>query len=191
MLEFNKEQFEKDWMDFETNMSNCELTKNFDMESLKEKLKYAPCGMNEDSGNSYPGALIRHIVLFTAIAKRLLKMSGDIFKIEEKSLVKVCLLMHLSKIEMYIQNTNDWEINNRGLNYKFREMSGCLKFGQRSIIYAVDNGVKFTPEEFEAMTCLEKNTDTNYFESPIAMIIRQANEFAYAIEKEKHKNLTK
>ena len=191
MLGFNEEQFNKDWEDFSSNMSLCELSDKFDMENLKEHLKDTPCGLSDETGNSYPGGLIRHIVIFTAIAKRLFKMSGDVFNIDEKSLVKVCMLMHLSKIQMYVKNTNEWEINNRGLNYKFNNLKGCLKFGQRSILLAANRGIKFTPEEFEAMSCLEKTQETNYGESPLAMIVRQANEFAYAIEKEKYKKINK
>ena len=87
-----------------------------------------------DTGIAYPGALIVHINLFTSITERLVKMVAGTFpNISRESLLKVCVIQHLSKIVMYEPNDNQWEIDKRGMLYKFAETEGCLKFGERSV----------------------------------------------------------
>jgi len=187
-LALNKENFEIEFSKFWNEITICGLDGYYQKEYLYEKLETASCALNEDTGCAYPGSLIVHINLITALAKRIAKMVSGTFSIDENSLVKVCLLMHLSKIEMYIPNDNQWEIEKRGLNYKFAELSGKLKFGERSILNAMNRGINLTAQEFEAIKCLdtEKENGGKYFESIVTTIVRQANELAYAIEKEKY-----
>ena len=97
--------------------------------------------------------------------------------------------MHLSKRLVYTENDNDWEIKNRGLNFKFvKGIEGCLKGGERSALEALNNGVKLTPTEFQAITCLDDTEENSRksFMSIYTTIVRQSNELAYAIEKERY-----
>lgn len=190
------EQFENEFTVFWSNVAVANLDNerlNFPAkETMKEKLQHATCALNEDTGCAYPGALLVHINLMTALAKRIAKMVSGTFNINEQSLVKICVLMHLSKIEMYEPNDNQWEIEKRGLNYKFAELEGKLKFGERSILKAMEWGIILDAEEFEAIRCLDKENEergVKYFESIYTTIVRQANELAYAIEKEKHNRM--
>jgi hypothetical protein len=100
--------------------------------------------------------------------------------------------MHLSKRLVYVENDNDWEIKNRGLMFKFAKgVEGCLKGGERSALEALNNGVKLTPIEFEAITCLDEDVEASKkpFLSIYTTVIRQANELAYAIEKERYNKI--
>ena len=93
---------------------------------------------------------------------------------------------------MFEPNDNQWEIDKRGLNYKFAETEGKLKFGERSILNAMNRGITLSAEEFEAIRCLDKENEEKggkYFECFLATVVRQANELAYAIEKEKYKRI--
>ena len=93
---------------------------------------------------------------------------------------------------MYIENENEWEIKNRGLLFKFaKDMEGCLKSAQRSALEALNNGIQLTPTEFEAIKALDDEDSTkNPFKSILTTIVKQANELAYAIEKERYNKLT-
>jgi hypothetical protein len=55
----------------------------------------------------------------------------------------------------------------------------------------VNAGIKFTPIEFEAMRVLDKDGDEIKSQKQLlnimSLIVLQANELAYAIEREKHK----
>ena len=91
---------------------------------------------------------------------------------------------------MYEKNDNEWRMKNLGENFKFAELEGNLKFGERSIYCATNHGITFTPNEWEAMESLDKAKENNgmkYAECILSTIVRQANELAYAIEKERNK----
>lgn len=193
-LTLTEENFNKEWVTFWGNMCLTALNEHFNEEDLKEQLKNAAGALSVDTGLAYPGALLVHINLFTNIAERLAKMVCGTFPgITQQDIAKVCCLQHLSKIEMYEPNDNQWEIEKRGLVYRFAETEGCLKFGERSALNALNAGVKLTPTEFEAICSLDKDGEDaknrKYVVSILATIIRQANELAYAIERERFNKL--
>lgn len=161
---------------------------------MRQDLYTAAGALSLDTGLAYPGALLVHINLFTNIAERLAKMVCGTFPgITKETLVKVCLLQHLSKIEMYEPNDNQWEVDKRGMAYKFAETEGCLKFGERSALNALNAGIKITPIEFEAICSLDKDGEEaknrKYVVNILSTIVRQANELAYAIERERFNKL--
>lgn len=189
----NDEQKNLAWIQFYSVFEQLGLHEHYDVETLKNELLNAPCGINEEMGTAYEGALLMHINMTMALAQRLSKMISGTFKIDELSLLKSCIIMHLSKRHMYVKNDNEWEIKNRGLNFKFKkDVEGCLKGGERSALEALNNGVKLTPIEFEAIKSLDdaENNSTIY-KSIITIIVKQANELGYAIEKEKYNKIIK
>lgn len=194
MKVLTEKKFEAAWKSFWGKMIEVNLSTYFDEETLKEQLKVAAGGINEESGVAYQGGLITHINITMAIAENiyniLIMPPFNILKIDKTSLLKSILLMHLSKIEMYEPNDNTWEIEKRGLNFKFAELSGNLKFGERSILYANSLGIQLTPEEFEAIRSIDKkseNSNGDVYISTLALVVRQANEIAYVFEKERNK----
>ena len=188
----SEEKFNQEWSIFWTNMTNAGLAEYFDAEKLMNQLKTAAGAISMDTGIAYPGALITHINLFTNIAQRIAKMVCGTFP-DIQNIVKVCCLQHLSKIEMYEPNDNQWEIDKRGFAYKFAETEGCLKFGERSALNAMNAGVKLSPVEFEAICSLDKDGEEaknrKYVVNILSTVVRQANELAYAIEREKFNKL--
>ena len=189
MRTISQEQAYTEWVKFYEVFEKLGLTKHYDMEKLKDELTSSPCAVSDEMGTAYKGALLIHINLTMALAQRLGKMISGTFEIDESVLLKIIILMHLSKRLVYVENDNDWEIKNRGLNFKFaRGIDGCLKGGERSALEALNNGVKLTPTEFEAITCLDDTEDNSRksFMSIYTTIVRQSNELAYAIEKERY-----
>ena len=93
---------------------------------------------------------------------------------------------------MHVENENEWEIKNRGMLFKFaKDMEGCLKCGERSALEALNHGVHLSPIELEAIKALDEEDNTkNPFKSILTIIVKQANELAYAIEKERYNKLT-
>lgn len=186
MKNLTEAQLNTEWTKFWNNMQKVGLAPLYDEAKTEALLKRSSAALSEDTGLAYPGALLVHINLMTDIALELREIANQVFNIDEGSLLKVCLLHQFSKAMMYVPNDNQWEREKRGLNYKFAELSGKLKFGERSIFYAVAKGVKFNAEEWEAMKCLDVENDTKVgksFESILTTIVRQANELAYAMEK--------
>lgn len=190
-VNLSEEQKNSAWVQFYSVFEQLGLHQYYDVELLKEELLSAPCAVNEEMGTAYKGALVMHINMTMALVQRIAKMISGTFQIDEESLLKVCILMHLSKRHMYVENDNEWEIKNRGLNFKFKkDIEGCIKGGERSALEALNNGVKLTPIEFEAIKALDdtENTSTVY-KSIITVIVKQANELGYSIEKEKYNKL--
>lgn len=192
MKTLTQEQAYTEWVKFYGVFEKLGLTKNYDMEKLKTELLSSPCAVSEEMGTAYKGALLIHINMVMALAQRVAKMISGTFEIDENTLLKSIAIMHLSKRLVYVENDNDWEIKNRGLMFKFAKgVEGCLKGGERSALEALNNGVKLTPIEFEAITCLDEDVEASKkpFLSIYTTVIRQANELAYAIEKERYNKI--
>lgn len=192
MKTLTQEQAYTEWVKFYGVFEKLGLTKNYDMEKLKTELLSSPCAVSEEMGTAYKGALLIHINMVMALAQRVAKMISGTFEIDENTLLKSIAIMHLSKRLVYAENDNDWEIKNRGLMFKFAKgVEGCLKGGERSALEALNNGVKLTPIEFEAITCLDEDVEASKkpFLSIYTTVIRQANELAYAIEKERYNKI--
>jgi hypothetical protein len=191
MMTLSQEQANTAWAQFYGIFERTGLSSYYDMDKLKNELLASPCALTEDMGTAYKGALLMHINMTCALAQRMIKMISGTFQIDEDSILKVCCLMHLSKRFMYVENDNEWEIKNRGLFFKFaKDMEGCLKGGERSALEALNNGVNITPTEFEAIKALDDDDVTkNPFKSIQTIIVRQVNELAYAIEKERYKRI--
>lgn len=148
----------------------------------ENNLKNATFAINSDMGMAYDGSLINIILRkVTKYAVLINQMLPENVKVNEESLVKVCLLHQISKAIMFVENDSTWERTNRGLLYKYSELEGSLRCGERSAYICLSNGVQFTPEEYEAMRIMDRDSDDAYakfYSSPIAMIVKQANELA-------------
>lgn len=191
MMTLSQEQANNAWVQFYEIFEKTGLSSHYDVDKLKDELLVSPCALTEDMGTAYKGALLMHINMTCALAQRMMKMVSGTFQFDENSILKICCIMHLSKRYMYVENDNEWEIKNRGLFFKFaKDMEGCLKGGERSALEALNNGVNLTPTEFEAIKSLDDEDSTkNPFKTISTMIVRQANELAYAIEKERYKKI--
>ena len=191
MMTLSQEQANTAWVQFYSTFERIGLTPFYDMDKLKDELLSSPCAINEEMGTAYKGALLMHINMICALSQRISKMISGTFSVDDITLLKVCCIMHLSKRFLYIENENEWEIKNRGLLFKFtKDLEGVLKGGERSALEALNNGVKISPIEYEAIKCLDEDDNTkNPYKSILTTIIKQANELAYAIEKEKYNKI--
>lgn len=194
MKVLTEKKFEAAWKGFWNRICEEKLDIYFVEEELKKSLKNASGAMNEDTGIAYPGGLITHINITLALADKLYEIVSstpfNVLGVDKHSLIKVLLLMHLSKIVMYVPNDNAWEIEKRGLNFRFAELEGKLKFGERSILICMDSEIPLTPIEFEAIRSIDRKsegTGSDMYESTLSLVVRQVNELAYAFERERNK----
>lgn len=184
------------------------LEKRFNIDIVKfvevfgeDNLKYAPAAPNEDSNLAYKGALLHHILFrVTNYAVKFNKFISEEMKLEsmavnEDSLIKVCLLHQIAKCLMFDENDSNWEKTNRGIAYKYRELEGALRCGERSALLCLNNGLTtFTPEEFEAMCIMDRSADDSYskfYSSSLSTYIRWANELSMNVLKGQKKNNNK
>lgn len=140
-----------------------------------------------DSGSAFEGSFLKNVIKMTNMASSINGLLPETLQADATSIGKVCLLSQIAKVVMFTENDNSWEVTNRGMIYKFNDLEGALRTGERSTLIAMNAGVKFTPEEFEAMTILDKNTEDDnykkYYASPLSTVIRQAAELIGLINK--------
>ena len=190
MKTLSQEQASTSWSQFATTFERLGLSQHYDMEKLHNELLSSPCSLTEDMGTAYRGALLLHINMVMALAQRMAKMISGTFQIDEDSLLKVCCIMHLSKRYMFEETTEQWQIA-RGQLFKFATQEGCLKGGERSALEALNNGVTLSPIEFEAIQVLDDDDAAkNPYKNILSVIVRQANELGYAIEKERYRKVS-
>ena len=134
---------------------------NVDLEKVVdiEKLMVSPAANMIDTGLAYEGALMFHTIMVWHFANKLLPIYNKIHHIDIVSLAKVIVLHQLGKVGMFTPNPNDWEIEKIGKAYVFTENNVCLKTGERSKLLSSNAGIVFTPEEYEAMSIIDKSAE--------------------------------
>lgn len=134
-----------------------------------------------DTGSAFEGSFIKNIIKMTQYANKINGLLPDDMKEDTKSIFKICMLCQIAKVISFEENDNNWEIANRGMAYKYLDLEGALRIGERSALICSNMGVKFTPTEYEAMRILDKTNDgdnySKYFSSTLSMIVRQSSEW--------------
>lgn len=160
-----------------------EIGISYENEDFDLKLKNATFSITNENGLAYEGSLLNVILrILTPFAIKINDCLPENIKVDKNSLIKVCLLSHISKCEMFEPNDNEWEKEKRGLLFKYKKSNVALKMGIKSLILSQELGIKFTPEEIEAITIIDRRLDdeqANYYSNPISVVLKQANELTY------------
>ena len=163
-------------------------------------IKTASFAMNETSGGAYQGSLL-DIVLskLCVIASHINenafgvndkgKIKHPFLQVDKNSLMKVLLLQHIAKADMFIPSTEQWKIN-KGMFYEFNpNTQTALKLGERSTFLCQKYGIKLTEEEYDAMKICDKEEDkNNSFTTPLAELVKIANQLTAIEIYQKNKN---
>jgi hypothetical protein len=154
-------------------------------DEIGEDIKVASFSMNESSGSSYQGSMI-DVVLRTlcVIGKHINdgafggeeKDKHPLLKVDNNSLMRVLLLQHISKCQIFKPSTETWKIN-KGMFYEFNDkLSTSLKLGERSIYLCMKYGITLNEEEYEAIRILDKDEDKNSsYITPLSALVKMAN----------------
>ena len=80
-------------------------------ENLASKIANATFAINAENNCAYDGSML-HIVLrtLTPFALKINELLPENIRVDNNSIIKVCLLSHISKSEMFVKNDNQWEI---------------------------------------------------------------------------------
>lgn len=152
-----------------------------------EAIMKAPYSNMSDSGSAFEGGYVKNVIKLVKIAVQINDVLPEGIQADKNSIYKVCLLSQIAKVVMLSENENNWEVVNRGMVYKYNDLEGALRTGERSILLTMNAGIKFTDEEFEAMGILDRNPEEDsykkYFASPLSTVVRQAVELLTLINK--------
>jgi hypothetical protein len=152
-------------------------------EMIGDKLKDGTFSNINDFGNAYPGSLLEIVLrILTPYALKLNDLLPEGQRVDKNVLIKCCLLHQIAKAVRLIPNDNEWEVEKRGMVYKYDSNQPSIRTGLHSLIIAQNAGIAFTAEEAEAMTTNDRDlTDdqARWHSSVMSTIIRQANELTY------------
>ena len=85
-----------------------------------ELIRDASFTLSNDNGMAYEGSLVDIVLkVLTGYAVRINELLPKEKQVDKSSLVKVCLLHHISKAVRIIKNDNAWEIEKKNLIYKY------------------------------------------------------------------------
>ena len=179
----SQELIEKNYALFKKKLEPYEVPEELIDAVFGDKLKNASFAINNENGVAYKGSLLNIILrTLTPLALKVAEILGEDVHISQDSLIKVCLLHQISKAFMFVENDNQWEIEKRGMVYKYAEMEAGLKMGMRSLLICSSLDIKFTEDEFEAMTILDRADDdkqAKFYCTPLSTAIKMANELTY------------
>ena len=156
------------------------------IEFLGEDLMTAPASTMKSLHNAFPGGLVDHILKTTKYAIGINNLLPKNMTVDTHSIVKVCFLHQIGKTFLYKWCESEWHRNNQGKMYEFNEDMTSMKIGERSVYYAMKNGVSLTEEEYQAIVNYDKSDDdkqAKWYGSTLSTILKQANELAIIEEK--------
>ena len=156
-------------------------------ESIIEELGGDDAVMNatyanmENTGLAYDGSFTETVIALTVYAIKINDLLPEEKQVSKESIAKVALLSQIGKVLLFKPQTNDWRRKKLGEKYTYTELDGAIRVGERSILIAMNSGVKFTEFEFEAMRIMDKQNEnadnySKYFSGTLSMVIKQANE---------------
>jgi len=150
------------------------------MSFLGEAFIKAPATNMADYHNAFEGGLIAHLIKTATYAVKFNNSLPDDEKVNQDSLIKVCFLHQIGKANLYTPCTSEWHRKNQGKMYEFNQDLTSMRVSERSIYYAVSNGVKFTEEEYTAILNSDKIDDkiSEYRNSDIGDILKMGNLWA-------------
>ena len=153
------------------------------LDELGERIKYGTYNRNEEDGGCYNGSLID--VTLNVLCKIGYQINENVFgsgrpflQCDSKSLMKVLLLLNLSKAEMYEPETENWKLK-KGMMFRFSDLlQTTLKTGARTVFLCQKYGIMLTEEEYEALLFFDMEDDVpDKYRSPLCMLVRAAVAF--------------
>lgn len=157
------------------------------IDEIGQKIKVASFAMDDKCGISYKGSLINTVLTkLCTIATHINQCFGTnekgkrqhpLLNVNQESLMRVLLLQHISKCEIFSPTDDQWKIK-RGIYYDFNnERTTQLKLGELSAYMCLRYGIELTEEEYEAMKIIDKTDEKiTPFITPLSYIVKISND---------------
>lgn len=167
------------------------------MEEIGEDIKNASFALQESSGCAYQGAMLDMVL--NNLCTLAFHINDGAFGLNEKGknkhpflqvnmdmLIKVLLLQHIAKAEMFVLQEQQWKAKN-GYLYDFNtNLKSVLKCGERSIYLCMKYGIDLTEEEYEAIRIIDKEDDkSNPYLTPLCQMVKMVNQLAIIESRQK------
>jgi len=179
----NNEQMEKNLEIYIKKLNQVGVDTAFLIEKYGKQLMEATFTNSNEFGNAYNGSFIEIVLkVLTPYAVRLNELLPEPQRVDKNTLVKICLLHQIAKAVRIIPNDNQWEIEKRGLLYKYNSDLPSIRTGLHSVSMCFECGIPLTTEEIEVMTINDRDLSdeqARWHASVMATLVRQANELTY------------
>ncbi len=179
-MSLSQKQIEKNTKKyFQTAQDNGFMTDQL-MQFLGLDFIKAPASTMQSYHNAFEGGLIDHLLKVASYAVRINDSLPEEERVDKKSLLKVCLLHQIGKAKLYTPCESDWHRKNQGKMYEFNENLTSMRVGERSLYYAMTNGIEFTQEEYVAILNFDKIDDrmSDYHNSMVGELLKMASVLA-------------
>jgi hypothetical protein len=145
----------------------------------------APASTLTSLHNAFEGGLVDHLLKVAKYAVMFNNALPENERVDQNSLLKVCLLHQVGKAHLYKECTSKWHRENQGKMYEFNEDLTSMRISQRSVYYAMSNGINFTEEEVAAIYMFDAVDDkmAEYHNSTLGDLLKMGNLFAIKNEK--------
>jgi len=172
---------------FETATKNGFMTEELTA-FLGEDFIKAPASSMKNQINAFEGGLIEHLLRVAFYAVRFNNSLPDNERVDQSSLLKVCLLHQIGKAKLFTPCESEWHRNNQGKMYEFNEELTSMRISDRSIFYAMSNGISFTEEEYQAIIMFDRTDDkmVEYHNSTLGELLKLGNTFATKFSKKNY-----
>jgi hypothetical protein len=147
------------------------------MSFLGEQFIKAPATSMTSYHNAFEGGLIDHLLKVAKYAIGINNSLPEDERVDQTSLLKVCLLHGIGKAKLYTLCTSEWHRKNQGKMYEFNEDLVSMRVGERSAYYAISHGVSLTEEEFTAILFFDKTDDkmSEYHNTMLGELLKMGN----------------
>jgi hypothetical protein len=154
---------------------------------LGEDFIKAPATNMADFHNAFEGGLIEHLLNVAKYAVLINKSLPEDEKVDQNSLVKVCLLHQIGKAKLYKPCESEWHRKNQGKMYEFNNDLISMRISERSIYYITSHGVNLTEEEYAAILNFDKTDDkmAEFHNSMIGELLKMGSVLAIKSQERK------
>jgi hypothetical protein len=172
---------------FDTATKNGFMTDEL-MSFLGEDFIKAPATNTNSQYNAFEGGLIEHLLRVAFYAVKFNNALPDNEKVDQNSLLKVCLLHQIGRARLFVPCESEWHRINMGKMYEYNSSLVSMRVSDRSIYYAMSHGVTFTEEEYVAINNYDKPEDkmAEFFNSTLGELLKMGNTFAIKYSKKNY-----
>lgn len=179
-MQISEEKINANWLLYMKKLEQYRCYSESLVGELGNALKYAPYSKTVADGGCYDGGLI-DVTLFSlckvaANVNNVLAATEPTLAVNNDMLMKVLLLLNISKCEMFEKEEDSYLIK-RGNLYRFKETHPTyLNVAERSVLLCQKHGVTLEEEEFSAilMTDGQEKNEKRIADSPLCRIVRCA-----------------
>lgn len=123
---------------------------------------------------AFAGGYIDHVMRIGNFMYKSNKMLPEAMQVPTRSIVLVAFFHGIASAVSFVPNPSKWHVTNLGQVYTFDDSLVSMTFAERSIKMLVDNGIKLTDEEYQAILNYNKEDDkqSKYFSSTLAQLLK-------------------